>query len=57
MDNNTTQIKTVSRFEFAIMQIADPEAAKLCRPITVEEENRLREQKIRTFVSQIKSKK
>ncbi len=46
----------VSQFEFAIRKIAEPKSLKNYRPITVEEENKNLENKIRDFVGRIKVK-
>lgn len=48
--------KKVSRFEYAIMQVADPEGAKEYQPYTVDEENKEREDRIRDTVAKIKTK-
>lgn len=49
--------KNVSRFEYAIMQIADPEAAKACRAYTEKEENEERLDKIRSIVKRLRIKR
>ena len=46
----------ISAFEFAIMQIADPEEVKKYRPLTEKEQNQIRVDKITDFVKKIKTK-
>jgi hypothetical protein len=48
--------KKVSRFEYAIMQYADPEEAKKLEPRTEEEEVEIRKENIRRQLRRIKFK-
>jgi hypothetical protein len=46
--------KKISAFEYAIMQIADPEAAKDHQPFTKEEEEKQRIEKLRGQAASMK---
>ncbi len=49
-------MKKVSRFEFAIMQIADPEGAKNAEPYTEAEEFKMRQDNVNKQLSRFKGK-
>lgn len=52
----TDNKKVISQFEFAIMEVADPEEAKKHRPRTDEEELELRKENLEKVIRQIKIK-
>lgn len=49
--------KKISAFEFAIMEIADPELAKKHRPETREEETDRRKEKLKAMAQRLMVKK
>lgn len=48
--------KKISAFEFAIMEVADPDKAKECEPLTKEEEDKIRYDKIMSVAKRMKIK-
>lgn len=54
MDKQGKVKQPISQFEFAIMEVADPEKAKLHRPFTDKERDALRENSIKDQFSNLK---
>lgn len=55
MDNQQTNLKKpITQFEFAIMEIADPDKAKLYRPLTDKERDAMRVKSIKEQFENIK---
>lgn len=54
MDKQGKVKQPISQFEFAIMEVADPEKAKLYRPLTDKERDAMRENSIKDQFSNLK---